>query len=150
MTATYPLQRRRRDFDACFANGEAFEASEELAAAMGCFPVFEDVIRIRTNRRLINGGFPMLKGAYLGRKFHRTIFVFMFVCPALMVAHELYPPFHFLAGIVGLVLMVYMAVFVGLMLYFFWRRWVKTQPEGSGRPHQGRPRPQTVLLGVAG
>ena len=78
MTATYPLQRRRRDFDACFANGEAFEASEELAAAMGCFPVFEDVIRIRTNRRLINGGFPMLKGAYLGRKFHRTIFVFMF------------------------------------------------------------------------
>ncbi len=32
------------EFDECFASGEAFEASEDLAAQMGFFPVFEDVI----------------------------------------------------------------------------------------------------------
>ena len=32
------------EFDKCFASGETFEASEELAAQMGFFPVFEDVI----------------------------------------------------------------------------------------------------------
>ena len=32
------------EFDACFASGEAFEADEDLAAQMGCFPTTEDVI----------------------------------------------------------------------------------------------------------
>ena len=32
------------EFNACFASGEPFETSEELAAQMGFFPVFEDVI----------------------------------------------------------------------------------------------------------
>ena len=32
------------EFDACFASGEAFEASEELAARMGFYPVVEGVI----------------------------------------------------------------------------------------------------------
>ncbi len=32
------------EFNACWASGEAFEASEELAARMGFFPTTEDVI----------------------------------------------------------------------------------------------------------
>ena len=32
------------EFDACFAGGEPFEASEELAARMGFFPTTEDVV----------------------------------------------------------------------------------------------------------
>ena len=32
------------EFNECFASGEAFEASEELAAEMGFFPTTEDVI----------------------------------------------------------------------------------------------------------
>ena len=32
------------EFDACFASGEAFEASQELAARMGFYPVVENVI----------------------------------------------------------------------------------------------------------
>ena len=34
----------REEFDACFAGGEAFEASHELAAGMGFYPVVENVI----------------------------------------------------------------------------------------------------------
>ena len=32
------------EFDACFAGGEAFEASHELAARMGFYPVVENVM----------------------------------------------------------------------------------------------------------
>ena len=32
------------EFDACFASGAAFEASEELAAQMGFYPVVENVM----------------------------------------------------------------------------------------------------------
>ena len=32
------------EFDACFASGAAFEASEELAARMGFYPVVENVM----------------------------------------------------------------------------------------------------------
>ena len=32
------------EFDACFDSGEAFEASEELAARMGFYPVVENVM----------------------------------------------------------------------------------------------------------
>ena len=32
------------EFDACFAGGEPFEASEELAARMGFYPTTEDVL----------------------------------------------------------------------------------------------------------
>ena len=39
-----PVATTPDEFNACFASGQAFEASEELAAQMGCFPVFEDVI----------------------------------------------------------------------------------------------------------
>ena len=39
-----PVATTPAEFDACFASGAAFEASEELAAQMGHFPVFEDVI----------------------------------------------------------------------------------------------------------
>ena len=34
----------REEFDACFAGGEAFEASHELAAGMGFYPVVENVM----------------------------------------------------------------------------------------------------------
>ena len=33
------------EFDACWSSGEAFEASEELAAEMGFYPLKEDVLR---------------------------------------------------------------------------------------------------------
>ena len=39
-----PVATTPQEFDACWASGEAFEASEELAAQMGHYPVFEDVI----------------------------------------------------------------------------------------------------------
>ena len=39
-----PVATTREEFNACFASGEAFEASDELAAQMGFSPVFEDVI----------------------------------------------------------------------------------------------------------
>ena len=32
------------EFDACWSSGEAFEASEELAAEMGFYPLKEDVL----------------------------------------------------------------------------------------------------------
>ena len=32
------------EFDACWTRGEAFEASEELAAEMGFYPLKEDVL----------------------------------------------------------------------------------------------------------
>ena len=32
------------EFNACFASGEPFEASEELAARMGFYPVVENVM----------------------------------------------------------------------------------------------------------
>ena len=32
------------EFNACWSSGQAFQVSEELAAQMGHFPVFEDVI----------------------------------------------------------------------------------------------------------
>ena len=32
------------EFDACCSSGEAFEASEELAAEMGFYPLKEDVL----------------------------------------------------------------------------------------------------------
>ena len=34
----------REEVNACFASGEPFEASEELAAKIGLVPVFEDVL----------------------------------------------------------------------------------------------------------
>ena len=34
----------REEFNACFASGEAFEASHELAAQMGFFPTTGDVV----------------------------------------------------------------------------------------------------------
>ena len=34
----------REEFDACFASGEAFAASHELAAGMGFYPVVENVM----------------------------------------------------------------------------------------------------------
>ena len=34
----------REEFDACFASGEAFAASHELAARMGFYPVVENVM----------------------------------------------------------------------------------------------------------
>ena len=34
----------REEFNACFASGEAFEASDELAAQFGFFPTAEDVV----------------------------------------------------------------------------------------------------------
>ena len=55
----------------------------------------------------------------------------MFAGSALIVADELYPAVPFLGLAVEIVLMVYSAVFVGLILYFCWRGWVKTQPVDS-------------------
>ena len=34
----------REEFDTCFAGGEAFAASHELAARMGFYPVVENVM----------------------------------------------------------------------------------------------------------
>ena len=34
----------REEFNACFASGEAFEASDALAAQFGFFPTAEDVV----------------------------------------------------------------------------------------------------------
>ena len=39
-----PVATTPAEFNACWASGQAFEASKELAAQMGHFPVFEDVI----------------------------------------------------------------------------------------------------------
>ena len=38
------VARTPEEFNECFASGEAFEADEELAARMGCFPTPEDVV----------------------------------------------------------------------------------------------------------
>ena len=34
----------REEFNACFSSGEPFEASDELAARMGFYPVVENVV----------------------------------------------------------------------------------------------------------
>ena len=39
-----PVATTPAEFNECFASGEAFEASEELAAQMGFYPVVEDVL----------------------------------------------------------------------------------------------------------
>ena len=39
-----PVATTPDEFNACWSSGAAFEVSEELAAQMGHFPVFEDVI----------------------------------------------------------------------------------------------------------
>ena len=39
-----PIATTPEEFDACLASGEAFGASEELAAEMECFPTTEDVV----------------------------------------------------------------------------------------------------------
>ena len=39
-----PVATTPEEFDECFASGEAFEASEDLAAEMGFFPTTEDVV----------------------------------------------------------------------------------------------------------
>ena len=39
-----PAATTPAEFDECFASGEAFEASEDLAAQMGFCPVVEDVL----------------------------------------------------------------------------------------------------------
>ena len=39
-----PVATTPEEFDACWASGAAFEASEELAAQMGHFPLPEDVL----------------------------------------------------------------------------------------------------------
>ena len=39
-----PVATTPDEFNACWSSGAAFEASEELAAQMGHYPVFEDVI----------------------------------------------------------------------------------------------------------
>ena len=37
----------REEFNACFASGEPFEASDELAARMGFYPLVENVVSDR-------------------------------------------------------------------------------------------------------
>ena len=39
-----PVATTPDEFNSCLASGQAFETSEELAAQMGHFPVFEDVL----------------------------------------------------------------------------------------------------------
>ena len=39
-----PVATTPEEFDECFASGEAFEASKELAAEMEFFPTTEDVV----------------------------------------------------------------------------------------------------------
>ena len=39
-----PVATTPEEFNECFASGEAFEASHELAAQMGFFPTTEDVL----------------------------------------------------------------------------------------------------------
>ncbi len=39
-----PVATTPEEFDACFASGEAFEASEDVAAEMEYFPSTEEVI----------------------------------------------------------------------------------------------------------
>ena len=41
---TYPGCNDEKEFNACFASGEAFEASDELAAQFAFFPTAEDVV----------------------------------------------------------------------------------------------------------
>ena len=39
-----PVATTPAEFNACWSSGATFEVSEELAAQMGHYPVFEDVI----------------------------------------------------------------------------------------------------------